>query len=326
MVMSTTSRGTERSVSSGGIFLVVALGIVYIVWGSTYLAIRIMVEDMPPLLSAGARFMLAGAVLAAILAARGGLARLAVTRAELLSCAALAMLLPVLGQGSVTVAENGGAPSGLTALLVAVVPLWVLLYRTLSGQRPARLTVYGVLLGFAGLVLLLVSNGVDADFPFWTMILVVLATMSWAFGSWYQPRLKLPRDPFVLTVYEMLIGGAVLMVAGFGGGETIDLGAYSSRSWMAWVYLVVFGSLIAFSAYVWLLHSAPVSLVATYAYVNPVVAVALGWLVLSEDVTTPIVVGGIVVVLAVAVVAGAERPRRTPRPNPEPTPEATTCR
>lgn len=288
----------------------VALVIVYLVWGSTYLGIRIMVEDMPPMLAAGARFIVAALILAAILAARGGLARLAVSRAELLSCALIGLLLPVLGQGMVTVAENGGAPSGLTALLIAVVPLWVLLYRVLSGERPKWTTVAGVLLGFVGLAALLVSNGVAADFPFWTMALVVFSAASWAFGSWLQPRLRMPRNAFVAAVYEMLIGGALLMAVGLAGGEPIDLGAYSAQSWAAWAYLVVFGSVVAFSAYVWLLQAVPVSLVATYAYVNPLVAVFLGWIVLSEAVTPPIMAGGAVVVAAVALVVSTERPRR----------------
>ncbi|GAB4000656.1 drug/metabolite exporter YedA [Glycomyces albus] len=251
-----------------------ALAIVYLVWGSTYLGIRVMVEDMPPLLGAGGRFMVAGALLGAVLAVRSGLSRLAVSRAELLACGAVGLLLPVLGQGMVTVAEGGGAPSGLTALLIAAVPLWVLALRRLAGERPARATSFGALAGFIGLGFLVVSNGASGDFPLWTTGLVVFASLSWAFGSWYQPRLRMPRDPFVAAVYEMLIGGAVLVAAGLGGGERLQIGTYSAESWVAWVYLVVFGSCIAFSAYVWLLQTVSVSLVATYAYVNPLVAVS----------------------------------------------------
>ena len=309
----TASAKMAAGASARPLLVGVALGIVYIVWGSTYLGIRIMVEDMPPLLAAGARFVVAGVILGAVLAARGGLSRLRVSRAELLSCGLIGLLLPVLGQGMVTVAENGGAPSGLTALLIAVVPLWVLLYRILGGDRPAWTTAVGAVLGFAGLAILIVSNGVSADFPFWTMGLVLFATLAWAFGSWLQPRLKLPRNPFVVAVYEMLIGGAVLTVMGFAGGEQLDVGAYSARSWIAWAYLVVFGSCVAFSAYIWLLQSVPVSLVATYAYVNPLVAVVLGWLVVSEAITVPTVIGGAVVIVAVAAVVRAERPRRGPQ-------------
>ncbi|MCC3765847.1 EamA family transporter [Glycomyces sp. TRM65418] len=298
----------------------IALATVYLIWGSTYLGIRVMVEDMPPLVAAGTRFLLAGVLLAGVLSLRGGWRRLRVDRAQLASCALLGMLLPVLGQGMVTVAESGGAPSGLTALLVAGVPLWVLLYRRASGERPARAAVLGAVVGFVGLAGLLIANGGNTGFPFWTVCLVVFATVAWAFGSWYQPRLRLPRDPFVTTVYEMLIGGAVLTAVGLGSGERFEPAMYAAGSWIAWAYLVVFGSVIAFSAYVWLLASAPVSLVATYAYVNPLVALLLGRLILDEAVTAPIVVGGAVVLLAVAIVVKAERPRR-PRDAPasEPT-------
>ena len=291
-----------------------ALGTVYLVWGSTYLGIGVMVEDMPPLVAAGTRFLLAGALLGGFLAFRGGWRRLRVGRAELWSCALLGLLLPVFGQGMVTVAENGGAPSGLTALLIAAVPLWVLVCRRLSGERPARSAVAGAVVGFAGLAALLISNGTSAGFPLWTIGLVVFASMAWAFGSWFQSRLRLPRDPFVTAVYEMLIAGALLTVAGVCAGERIEPATYAASSWIAWAYLVVFGSVVAFSAYVWLLHAAPVSLVATYAYVNPLVAVFLGWLVLNEAVTVPIAVGGAVVLLAVAVVLRAERPGRAPDP------------
>lgn len=286
-----------------------ALAIVYVVWGSTYVAIRIMVEDMPPLMGTGIRFLTAGLLVAGALALRGGLRRLAVSRRQLLGCALLGLLLPVMGQGMVTIAEAGGAPSGITALLIAAVPLWVICYRALSGERPARMTLTGVLAGFGGLVVVVTVNGLGGAFPLWTMAVVLVAGMSWAFGSWYQPRTELPRDPYVVAVYEMLAGGAMLTIVALVGGEQFDPLAYSARSWIAWVYLVVLGSVLAFSVYIWLLHSAAISLVATYAYVNPLVAVCLGWLVLAEPVTMPTLVGGVIVVLAVAVVVRSERQR-----------------
>jgi drug/metabolite transporter (DMT)-like permease len=291
-------------------FVAVALGVVYVVWGSTYLAIRIMVEQMPPLVSAGLRFLTAGILVAAVLATRGGPRRLAVTNRELAGCALIGLLLPVLGQGMVTIAENGGAPSGITALLIAAVPLWVVGYRVLSGERPAGRTLAGVAVGFGGVVLLVAANGLGGSFPAWTMALILLAGLSWAGGSWLQPRLRLPHDPFVVVVYEMLIGGGALTVLGFVSGEGFHPSTYSARSWAAWVYLVLFGSVVAFSAYVWLLQSAAVSLAATYAYVNPLVAVFLGWLILAEPVTTATLVGGAIVVGSVAAIVGAERANR----------------
>jgi drug/metabolite transporter (DMT)-like permease len=306
-----SAAATSAHVSGRPMLVGAALAIVYVVWGSTYLAIRMMVEEMPPLVGAGVRFLTAGLIVAGVLVARGGPRRMVVTGRELAGCALIGLLLPVLGQGSVTIGENGGAPSGITAVLIAAVPLWVICYRILSGERPARRTLAGVFLGFGGVAVLITANGVGGAFPPWTIAVVVLAGLSWAFGSWCQPRLPLPRDPFVVVVYEMLVGGGVLTVLGLASGEGFHPLDYSARSWVAWAYLVGFGSVVAFSAYVWLLQSAAVSLAATYAYVNPLVAVLLGRLILAEPVTMPTIVGGAVVVVAVAVVVSSERAPRT---------------
>ncbi|WP_117207943.1 EamA family transporter [Allorhizocola rhizosphaerae] len=304
--MTTTATVAPAQTRSPLLLVGAALAIVYVVWGSTYLAIRIMVEEMPPFVSAGIRFLMASVLLAGVLAGRGGLGRLAVTRRQLLGCAQIGLLLVVVGQGLVTLAEYGGATSGITALLVAAVPLWIVCHRVLSGERPAGPTVAGVTMGFGGLVVLVTATGLGGTFPVWTMVAVLVAGLSWAFGSWRQPRIPLPRDPFVVAVYEMLIGGGVLTMAGLASGERFDPAAYSARSWAAWGYLVLFGSVLAFSAYVWLLQSTATSLAATYAYVNPLVAVCLGWLILAEPVTVPILIGGVIVVLAVAVVVRSE--------------------
>lgn len=297
----------------------VALGVVYVVWGSTYLAIRVVVAQAPPLTSMGLRYVSASVVLALILAAKGGVSRLRISPRQLAGAALLGLLLPVLGNGMVSVGENLGAPSGITALLIAVTPLMITVFRLLSGDRPHRLSVFGVLLGFGGLAfLVLVGHGKDAgEIPLLAAGIVVLASTCWAFGSWVQPRLRLPRDAFVTTVYEMLCGGLVLLALGGASGERFHASAYDARTWIALGYLVVFGSVVAFTSYVWLLASAPISLVSTYAYINPVVAVFLGALILSEPVTGAVVVGGGIVVLAVAIVISAERPRRKPVPEPE---------
>jgi drug/metabolite transporter (DMT)-like permease len=261
---------------------------------------------MPPFVSAGIRFLTAGLLVGGALAVRGGLGRLVVTRRQLLGCAQIGLLLIVIGQGLVTVAEDGGAPSGITALLIAAVPLWVICHRVLSGERPAGRTVAGVAMGFGGMVVLVIVNGLGGAFPIWTMAVLLVAGLSWAFGSWYQPRIQLPRDPFVVAVYEMLVGGGVLTIIGVARGERFDPLAYSAQSWAAWGYLVLFGSVLAFSAYIWLLQSTATSLAATYAYVNPLVAVFLGWLILAEPVTVQTLIGGAIVVLAVAVVVRSE--------------------
>jgi len=285
----------------------VALGIVYVVWGSTYLAIRVMVEDLPPMASASWRYCVAGLLLGVILALRSGIARLRVKRRELVGCAALGLLLPALGNGLVSVGEHQGAPSGITALLIAAVPLWVIVYRRLSGDRPSRRTTLGVLLGFGGLVLLIASQGIGGDVAIGACLVIMCASVFWSFGSWSTPRLPLPKDAFVLTVYEMLFGSLWLLVLAAARGEHLLPTSAPLDAWLAWAYLVTFGSVVAFTAYVWVLSVAPISLVATYAYVNPVVAVFLGWLILSEQVTPSILVGGAIVVGAVAVVVSAER-------------------
>jgi len=293
----------------------VALGIVYVVWGSTYLAIGIVVETMPSLTSAGARFFLAGIVMALVLAARSGWHRLAVNRVQLLGASLLGALLPAAGNGLVTIGEDLGSPTGIAALMIASVPLWVVAYRLMSGDRPRGATIGGVLVGFTGLVGLVWVIGVTGTIPLGPTLLLALAAVCWSFGSWLQPRLRLPRDPFVTTVYEMFVGGIALLVVGFGSGEHIDVTAYSARSWIAWSYLVVFGSFVAFSAYVWVLDNAPISLVATYAYVNPVVALFLGWIVLGEALTGSVLVATAVILVGVAVVVGSERHRRPPPPS-----------
>lgn len=291
-----------------------ALVVVYIVWGSTYLGIRVVVTEAPPLQSMGLRYTCAAFVLGGILALRGGVRRLRVTRRELAGAGFLGLMLPVLGNGMVSVGESLGAPSGITALLIAIAPLMITLFRTVSGDRPHVSSMAGVLLGFLGLAYLVLNGrGKDAgEVPILAAGIILFASTCWAFGSWVQPRLHLPKDVFVTTVYEMLCGGVMLLLFGTAVGERFSPASYSSDTWLALGYLVVFGSVIAFTSYVWLLANAPISLVATYAYVNPVVAVFLGWLLLSEHITGAVVVGGGIVVAAVAIVITSERPRRRP--------------
>ena len=304
----------RTTASAGAVAL--ALVIVYLVWGSTYLGIRVVVEEAPPLTGMGSRYFVAAVLLGLVLAARGGPARLRVTRKQLLGCAAMGLMLPVLGNGLVSVGEDRGAPSGVTALLIAIAPLMITLFRFLSGDRPRGWSVAGVLLGFAGLCYLVLAGrhaGGSDRVPLDAALIVLFASTCWAFGSWVQPRLWLPADAFAMTVHEMWTGGLMLLTLGLLRGERPDPGSYAADTFLAWGYLVVFGSMIAFSAYVWLLGNAPISLVATYAYVNPVVAVLLGALILDEPITHAVLIGGAVIVAAVAIVISVER-TRTPRP------------
>jgi drug/metabolite transporter (DMT)-like permease len=308
--MTVTDRAAVARTAPAFGLVVAALAVVYVVWGSTYLAIRIVVEEAPPLTSMGIRYVVAGTLLAAILATRGGVRRLALSRKEALGAAFLGLMLPLMGNGMVSVGEDMGAPSGVTALLIAVTPLMIVLFRSAEGDRPSRRTLLGVLLGFTGLAYLILAGhrGGSHELRLGAALVIMLAATCWAIGSYVQPRLWLPRDVFVIAVYEMLFGGLMLLTVGRVAGESFTAD-YTPRIWLALAYLIVFGSVIAFTAYVWLVSSAPISLVSTYAYVNPVVAVFLGWLILSETVNAPILIGGGIVVLAVATVISGERPK-----------------
>jgi drug/metabolite transporter (DMT)-like permease len=284
---------------------------VYLVWGSTYLAIAIAVQTLPPLLSGGLRFLLAGVILGAWLIARHGRAALRIDRAQLGGAALVGALLLAGGNGLVMLAERT-VPSGLAALVVASVPLWIVLFRLVAGDRVAPSLIVGVLVGFAGVAILVVPRGASGEVDPVGLITVVGATLSWALGTFASPRLRTPRDPLASTALQMLAGGALLAVIAVAVGEPAgaDPANFSTASLLAMAYLVVFGSLVAFSAYTWLLQHTSVSVVSTYAYVNPVVAVFLGAVVLSELVTPPMLIGAATILAAVAFIVsrGATRP------------------
>jgi drug/metabolite transporter (DMT)-like permease len=284
-----------------------ALGIVYVVWGSTYLAIRFVVETMPPLVSGGVRFLTAGVIMLIVVIVLRGWAALRATRTQLAVAAISGVLLLLGGNGLVTIGEQR-VPSGITALIVGCVPLWIVVLRTVLRDRPAPITAIGVLLGLGGVALLFLPGGDGSGFHAGYGALIVLAALSWAIGSLLVARLPVPTDPLTLSTVEMLAGGAAMLAVGAGRGELAGFSVeqVSGRSWLALAYLVVFGSLVAFTAYVWLLGHARVSVVATYAYVNPAVAVVLGALLASEQLTAATLVGGLVILLAVALVVTAE--------------------
>lgn len=201
-------------------------------------------------------------------------------------------------------------PSGLAALLVAMVPVWLIVLRFAGGERPRLLTWTGVLVGFVGLGLLVLPGGGTGGTTT-GIVIIVAASLCWSVGSFLSPRMPMPANPFVATVWEMLAAALALALLGAARGERPgDFAEASTSSWIALGYLVVFGSLVAYTAYVWLLQNAPLSLVSTYAYVNPVVAVLLGAVILAEPITAAIVTGGAIVVVGVALVVQAERPRR----------------
>jgi drug/metabolite transporter (DMT)-like permease len=297
-----------------------ALVTVYLVWGSTYLAIRVVVETAPPLVAMGTRFVAAGAVLAVFLGFRLGWSALRVSPRSAASAGLVGALLLFCGNGGVAVAEQT-VPSGLAALLVAATPLWLVCLRSATGDRPRLVSLLGTGLGFVGIAVLARPGGHGGEVHTWGLVVVIFATVCWAFGSFFSSRLPMPANPFVATAWEMSVGGVLLLVGGSVRGELrgFALSDVAGEAWAWLAYLVVFGSLAAFSAYVWLLQNARISLTATYAYVNPIVAVILGALVLSEPITLPILIGGAVVILGVGLVVTMERPRRAPV-----TPEAAT--
>ena len=283
------------------------LWIVYIVWGSTYLAIRVVVETVPPLLSAGARFFVAGGVMLAVLSFRR---RVKPTRAQLLSALLVGILLP--GANAVVSVAEQEVPSNLAALLIASVPLWVLVMRRVSGEPVTGAGIGAVLVGFAGVALLLRPGEQSDGASLLALGACVFAAVMWASGSFASPRLRLPADPLVSVGWQMLLGGAVITAVGLAVGEggDVDLDTFSTRSLVALAYLIVFGSWLAYTAYAWLLQNAPISRVATYAYVNPMVAIALGYLILDELIAPVTLVGAAIIVVSVALVTRIESARR----------------
>jgi drug/metabolite transporter (DMT)-like permease len=294
-----------------------ALATVYVVWGSTYLAIRVMVETVPPLLGAGVRFLLAGLLLAAWVRLRRG--RRPVSRRELLAAALVGTLLMFGGNGLVTVAEQH-VPSGLAALIIASEPLWVIVLRAAFRERLSRGTLVGVVAGFAGVGLLLLPGQRPSGVGIGPALLVVVAAASWASGSFASARLSSSSDPLRFTALAMLFGGAAMSVVGLGVGEAADLhlGQVSAKSAGAFAYLVVVGSIVAFTAYTWLLRHVRISTVSTYAYVNPVIAVFLGWSILSEKVSWATIVGAAIIVSSVAFTMRHEGMARDAEPEREP--------
>lgn len=283
-----------------------ALWVVYIVWGSTYLAIRVMVETFPPLLSASARFLLAGAILWIVLAIRKGWSHMRIDKREVAASTLVGAALLFGGNGLVQLAEERGAPSSLAALLIASVPLIVIVLRRLARERISGGTLIGVAVGFSGVALLVLPGNRPAGADSLAVGMLLTASLFWAAGSYFSKSLPLPKDPFVSTATQMLAGGFVLLIAGLVAGESLAGVELTASSVGAFAYLVAAGSLLAFTAYVWLLANAPISKVATYAYVNPVVAIFLGWLILSERITLITLVGAAVIVASVAFIVRKE--------------------
>jgi drug/metabolite transporter (DMT)-like permease len=296
-----------HSVAPSSTLILLAFAAIYLIWGSTYLGIRIGIESFPPLLLAGARHLLTGLILYPILRWK---TRIQPTLAHWRTAVVTGVLLLFIGNGGVCVAE-GTVPSGVTALLVATVSLWIVLIDWLrpGGARPLPRVVAGILMGLAGLVLLVGpahlggSGRIDPK----GSALLVIASLAWAFGSLYSKHGSLPSSPFLGVAMQSLAGGSALCITGLITGEVsaFHFAAITLRSWLALGYLIVFGSGLGFTAYIYLLKNTAAARVGTYALVNPVVALFLGWLFVGESITLRTVLAAGVILTAVLLVITA---------------------
>jgi drug/metabolite transporter (DMT)-like permease len=306
--------GTESDAGSTAVGvrrleLALAFAAIYVVWGSTYLAIRFAIETVPPFLMAGFRFVVAGLLLYGWARWRGA-ARPAPRHWG--AAAAIGALLLLGGNGAVVWAEQR-VPSGVTALLVAMVPLYMVVieWARPGGLRPTPAVAGGVLLGLAGLVLLVgpeqILGGSHVDHA--GALALAFGCLTWSLGSVYSRHAPLPASPQLATAMEMLAGGAMLLLAAglHGDWGRFDLHAVSLRSALAVAYLVVFGSLVAFTAYIWLLRESTPARVSTYAYVNPLVAMLLGWALAGEPLTARTLVAAAVIVAGVVLITRSRR-------------------
>ena len=291
----------------------IALLTLYIVWGSTYLAIRFAVETIPPFLMAGTRFLVSGAILLIWRRAAGDAMP---TPRQWRSTAIVGILLLLGGNGLVSFAEKRIA-SGVAALIVGTVPLWLVLIEAIrpGGVRPSPLAILGLLIGFGGIYLLVGPedfNSASLQFDAFGIGTVVLAAFLWSLGSIYSRGADLPTSSLMATGAEMLTGGLVILAfsASIGEWKDFNFSVVTTSSWIGLVYLITFGSMVGFVSYIWLLQNAPVSLVATYAYVNPLVAVFLGAWLANETLNARILVAGLVIISSVVLINRTKsRPR-----------------
>jgi drug/metabolite transporter (DMT)-like permease len=293
--------------------LIASLGAMYIIWGTTYLGIRFAIATLPPLLMAGTRFLVAGSLLYAWGRMRGGLRPKALEWRGALVTGALLLLG---GNGLVTWAETR-VPSNIAALLVSTTPFWMVMldWKWKGGRRPDGRLVGGLVLGFAG-VALMVAPGAGQTAPVHPLgaLALVGASVSWAVGSLMRRTAPAPQSPSVATGMEMLAGGALMTVAGLalGEGTTVNLAGVSAQSLGAYLYLIVFGSVIAFSAYMYVLRHTTVAVATSHSYVNPVVAVFAGWMLAGEILTPRAMVAACVIVGAVALLTLASHREASP--------------
>jgi len=275
---------------------------VYLCWGMTYLAMRVAVRDIPPHVMSGARFLVAGTLLYGWTRSRGVPAP---SRAEWRAAAVIGAFLLLGGNATVAWAEQR-VPSGLAAVLIAVAPIWMVGFEWVRGGRQPEMRVLaGLFLGLLGVALLVYPNAHSAGgVDLWRAVLLVLASASWAWGSVVSKISRLPASPLLATGMEMIAGGLIILAAAALAGQFghFSPAQVSLDAVLAWSFLVIFGSLVGFTAYIWLLGATTIAKAGTYAYVNPIVAVFLGWAVLREPVTARTLVAAVVILVGVALV------------------------
>jgi drug/metabolite transporter (DMT)-like permease len=289
--------------------LALAFVAIYIIWGSTYLAIRYAVETIPPLVTAGIRHSVAGSILLAWAYARG----FRPTREHWISGAIVGAFFFLLGHGTLHWAEQY-VGSGLAALLIATEPMFILVLAWMTGQQKiSRISALGLVLGVAGVAMLTGAEINANSSSLLGLVMVLVSSLAWSVGVVISPRVKLPADALGRTALPTLCGAAMLLIAAGASGEfqATHWSAITMRSWMGLAYLIVLGSVVAFTAYTWLLQQCPPALVATHTYANPVVAVLLGWLLASEPLTLRLVLASAAILGAIALVRRGERSVRT---------------
>jgi len=290
----------------------IGLGTMYIAWGTTYIGIAFTIETMPPLISMSFRFVAASLALFVFIGFRSGWNALRISRKEMTSAVFLGVLMLGTGLGTMAFAEKV-VPIGVASLIVAAMPIWTALFRTLDNDRPKISSLVGIVGGLIGIGIIMLPGHTIArpdsggqNVTLW-MFIILFGNLCWSLGSFIAPRMETPSNPLILSTYEMAGAGVALFVAGMIHQESIsDFMDASSRSWSGWFYLVTVGSLIGYTVYTWLLENAPITLVSTYAYVNPIVAVALGIVIFNETLTPNILIGGFIVIVSVAIVVAVE--------------------
>jgi len=320
---------TPSPAPTARVLIVGAMLILYLVWGSTYLGIAVAVDTIPPFIMAAFRFLLAGSVLLGWTLARERRSFSLPSLREVRDASIVGALLLGGGMGMVALGELT-VPSGIAALLIAMMPLWVAVFgRVLLGERLPAIAVGGIVVGLAGVTFLVWPFGGGEGFDLAGIVAVLLSPIFWSLGSLFSAhRARQPSRPLLATSIQMLAGSATLAVLALLGGEwgAFRPQAISMDSLVAFVYLTFIGSLLAFTTYVWVLRKAPLPLIATYAYVNPVVAVILGAIILGEAVTPRTLVAGAIIVVAVAVIITARGRMRSPAGTGTPSPVPPTDR